>query len=171
MRPPTVCLNRAQWFASSGSGRMTGNSIAGKVTWSAPIPSPAPDARPRPTWPWAMIRFGVSAVAEEGKQRQAGRSGGAGRLGMEYFGRKGQSPEEHGRELETHPILAVSDAHAFAPDRAPDFAMPFTAQHWNVLEAHVRDPDGRIVSLQAPLPEGVIAPDADAHHEEKYGHA
>jgi len=51
-----------------------------------------------------MIRFGVSAVAEgegadgKGKQRQGGRSGGAGRFGMEYFQRPGQSPEEHGRE-------------------------------------------------------------------------
>src|SRR3569833_1347230 len=51
-----------------------------------------------------MIRFGVSAVAEgegaggKGKQRQGGRSGGAGRFGMEYFLRPGQSPEEHGRE-------------------------------------------------------------------------
>ena len=30
------------------------------------------------------------------------------------------------------------------------------------------DPDGRGVSLQAPLPAGVIAPDADSHHREKY---
>lgn len=78
--------------------------------------------------------------------------------------------EQHEGELQTHPILGVADADAFSPDRAPDVAMPFTPQHWNVLEAHVRDPDGRIVSLQAPLPEGVTAPDADEHHAEKYGH-
>jgi hypothetical protein len=77
--------------------------------------------------------------------------------------------EQHDGELETHPILGVADAGAFAPDRTPDFAMPFTPQHWNVLEAHVRDPDGRVVSLQAPVPEGQSAPDADAHHAEKYG--
>jgi hypothetical protein len=40
-----------------------------------------------------------------------------------------------------------------------------------VLEAHLRDPDGRIVSLQAPLPEGVAAPDAETHHAQKYGHS
>jgi TldD protein len=45
-----------------------------------------------------MLRFGVSVVAEEGALRQIGRSGGAGRFGMEYFLRPGQSPEEHGRE-------------------------------------------------------------------------
>lgn len=78
--------------------------------------------------------------------------------------------EQQEGELATYPILGVPDADAFAPDRAPDVAMPFTPQHWNVLEAHLRDPDGRIVSLQAPVPEGVQAPDAEAHHAEKYGH-
>ena len=78
--------------------------------------------------------------------------------------------EQLGEPLETHPVLRVTDAAAFAPDRSPEFAMPFTPQHWNVLEAHLRDPDGRIVSLQAPLPEGVDAPDSGRHHAEKYGH-
>jgi len=77
--------------------------------------------------------------------------------------------EQQDTELETHPILRVADATAFSPDRTPDFARPFTPQHWGVLEALVRDPDGRNVSLQAPLPAGVRAPDADAHHDEKYG--
>ena len=56
-----------------------------------------------------MMRFNVSAVAEEGKQRQGGRSGGAGRFGMEYFLRPGQSPEEHGREAAR---LAIGMLHA-----------------------------------------------------------
>jgi hypothetical protein len=77
--------------------------------------------------------------------------------------------EQQDAPLETHPILAVRDSEAFAPDRAPDFAQPFTPQHWGVVEALIRDPDGRNVSLQGPLPAGVSAPDADAHHEEKYG--
>jgi hypothetical protein len=77
--------------------------------------------------------------------------------------------EQQDAPLETHPILAVNDAEAFSPDRAPDFAQPFTPQHWGVVEALIRDPDGRNVSLQGPLPAGVPAPDADAHHEEKYG--
>ena len=71
--------------------------------------------------------------------------------------------------LETHPILRVADSTAFAPGRAPDFARPFTPQHWGVVEAIIRDPDGRRVSLQAPLPAGVAAPDIDTHHKEKYG--
>ena len=77
--------------------------------------------------------------------------------------------EKQDGELETYPILQVADSTIFEPDRAPDFARPFTPQHWGVVEALLRDPDGRHISLQAPLPVGVTAPDADAHHHEKYG--
>lgn len=77
--------------------------------------------------------------------------------------------EQLDAELETHPILRVGDATAFEPDRTPDFAQPFVPQHWGVVEALLRDPDGRIVSLQAPIPTGVEAPDADTHHHTKYG--
>jgi hypothetical protein len=61
--------------------------------------------------------------------------------------------EQHDRDLAMHPVLGVADAAAFQPRRAPDFVAPFTAQHWGVVEAVVRDPDGRTVSLQAPLSE------------------
>jgi TldD protein len=63
-----------------------------------------------------MIRFGVHAVAEEAKQRQGGRSGGAGRFGLEYFLRPGQSPEEHGREAVR---LAVGMLHAVEAPAGP----------------------------------------------------
>jgi TldD protein len=66
-----------------------------------------------------MIRFGVSAVAEEndgGMQRQSGRTGGAGRFGMEYFERPGQSPEEQGREAAR---LAVGMLHAVEAPAGP----------------------------------------------------
>ena len=63
-----------------------------------------------------MIRFGVNAVAEEGKQRQGGRSGGAGRFGLEYFLRPGQSPEEHGREAAR---LALGMLHAVDAPAGP----------------------------------------------------
>ena len=77
--------------------------------------------------------------------------------------------EQHGADLETHPILRVADSRAFAPDRAPDFVQAFTPEHWGVVEAFVRDPDGRRVSLQAPLPNDITTDGADAHHQEKYG--
>src|SRR5580765_3209742 len=63
-----------------------------------------------------MIRFGVSAVAEEGHQRQGGRSGGAGRFGMVFFARPGQSPEEHGREAAR---LAIGMLHAVEAPAGP----------------------------------------------------
>jgi len=60
--------------------------------------------------------------------------------------------ERQGDEpLETHPILRVGDAAAFAPERPLDFVHRFEPSHWGTLDAQVRDPDGRIVSLQAPL--------------------
>jgi hypothetical protein len=77
--------------------------------------------------------------------------------------------EEHDGDPEVRPILSVADASAFTPTRAPDIAQAFTPQHWGVMEAVIRDPDGRHINLQAPIPESVPVPDADAHHQEKYG--
>lgn len=79
--------------------------------------------------------------------------------------------EQHDADLATHPILRVADATAFTPGRRAEFAQPFTPQHWGVVEALIQDPDGRLVSLQAPIPEGVAAVDADVHHHDKYGGA
>jgi hypothetical protein len=63
--------------------------------------------------------------------------------------------EQHDSELENFPVLRVADSTGFAPDRAPEYRQPFTPQHWGVVEALVRDPDGRTVSLEAPIPEGL----------------
>lgn len=62
--------------------------------------------------------------------------------------------EQLDRDLETHPILRVADAERFNPDRPVDYVRPFTPEHWGVAEAVIRDPDGRPISLQAPLPSG-----------------
>jgi hypothetical protein len=62
--------------------------------------------------------------------------------------------EQQGKPLDMHPILHVADAAVFAPSRTPDFARPFEPQHWGVVEALLRDPDGRMVSLQAPMTDG-----------------
>ena len=72
-------------------------------------------------------------------------------------------------ELLTYPILDVADSTTFAPNRTLEYERAFEPQHWDVVEALLKDPDGRLVSLQAPVPKGVVAPDADAHHEQKYG--
>jgi hypothetical protein len=70
--------------------------------------------------------------------------------------------------LVTRPVLGVADAGSFAPSRPVEWLQPFEPQHWAVLEALVADPDGRSVSLQAPLPPGASAPDMGEHHDSKY---
>jgi hypothetical protein len=77
--------------------------------------------------------------------------------------------EQHDAELVIRPVLRVADSTAFAPNREPDFAQPFTAQHWGVAEALIRDPDGRTVSLEAPIRAGVNASDDPDQHEEVGG--
>ena len=56
-----------------------------------------------------MVRFGISAVAEETGKRQSGRSGTAKRRGLDLFAEEGATPEEHGREAAR---LAVAMLHA-----------------------------------------------------------
>ena len=45
-----------------------------------------------------LLRFNVSAVAEDKGKRQAGRSGGGGRVGLDFFTLAGQKPEDHAKE-------------------------------------------------------------------------
>lgn len=71
--------------------------------------------------------------------------------------------EQHERDLTTYPVLKVADAEAFRPDRAPDFAQPFTPTHWGVSQALLRDPDGRTVALEAPLPAGQDGAEGGPH--------
>jgi hypothetical protein len=59
--------------------------------------------------------------------------------------------EQHDKELTAHPILQVADSASFAPKATTlNFDRPFQPQHWGVVEAIIKDPDGREVSLQAP---------------------
>ncbi len=47
-------------------------------------------------------------------------------------------------------IIGVDDAAAFEVTSAMDVITPFQPTHWGTEEMTVRDPDGRIWSLQAP---------------------
>ena len=47
-------------------------------------------------------------------------------------------------------VLKVADADAFQPDPVIDVVAEFEATHWGTKEMTVRDPDGRVWSLQAP---------------------
>ena len=71
----------------------------------------ATDTRP-------MLRFNVSAVAEDNNLRQSGRSGGGGRYGLEYFLAAGRKPEDLGKEA-ARSAIAMLDA-----QEAPAGAMP-----------------------------------------------
>ncbi|MEZ5412627.1 MAG: hypothetical protein R2761_31620 [Acidimicrobiales bacterium] len=50
----------------------------------------------------------------------------------------------------TRLVLGVADAEAFVPDPELDVVSPFQPTHWGTQEMTVRDPDGRVWSLQAP---------------------
>src|SRR4051794_28644770 len=56
-----------------------------------------------------------------------------------------------GQNLGIHPILRVDDAAAFEPPAAGTVEQPFEPTHWDALEMRLGDPDGRVVSLQAPV--------------------
>lgn len=56
-------------------------------------------------------------------------------------------------------VLKVTDADAFRPDPVVDVVTPFEQTHYETQEMTVRDPDGRIWSLQAPAKD-----QASEHH-------
>lgn len=51
---------------------------------------------------------------------------------------------------QTRLVLKVPDADAFRPDPIVDMVTPFEDTHFGTREMTVRDPDGRIWSIQAP---------------------
>ena len=58
-------------------------------------------------------------------------------------------PED--REPQTQIVLKVADADAFRPDPAVEVVAPFEHTHYGTRQMTVRDPDGRLWSLQAPV--------------------
>lgn len=57
-------------------------------------------------------------------------------------------PED--QEPQTRIVLKVPDADAFRADPAVEVVSPFEETHFGTREMTVRDPDGRLWSLQAP---------------------
>ena len=57
-------------------------------------------------------------------------------------------PED--RQPQVQIVLKVADADAFRPDPDLEVVTPFEDTHYGTREMTVRDPDGRIWSLQAP---------------------
>jgi hypothetical protein len=54
------------------------------------------------------------------------------------------------QETSTRLVLKVPDADAFRPGSLVEVLAPFEPTHFGTREATVRDPDGRLLSLQAP---------------------
>lgn len=54
------------------------------------------------------------------------------------------------QEPRTQILLKVADADAFRPGSAVEVVTPFEDTHYGTREMTVRDPDGRVWSLQAP---------------------
>jgi methyltransferase (TIGR00027 family) len=54
--------------------------------------------------------------------------------------------------LKLVPMIAVTEAARFSPPSAGTVLRPFEPQHWQALEMLLADPDGRELSVQAPLP-------------------
>lgn len=53
--------------------------------------------------------------------------------------------------VEACPVLKLADADAFQPAPIVEMLSAFETTHWGTREATVRDPDGRMWRLQAPL--------------------
>lgn len=58
-------------------------------------------------------------------------------------------PED--RQPQAQLVLRVPDADAFRPGPAVEVVTPFEDTHYGTREMTVRDPDGRVWSIQAPV--------------------
>jgi hypothetical protein len=58
-------------------------------------------------------------------------------------------PESH--ELHVEVILKVADADSFSPGPGVEVVTPFQETHYGAREMKLRDPDGRVWSVQGPL--------------------
>ncbi|MCU1346429.1 MAG: hypothetical protein JWL70_2695 [Acidimicrobiia bacterium] len=54
------------------------------------------------------------------------------------------------QEPQAQLVLKVADEGAFRVDAGVEVVTPFADTHWGTREMTVRDPDGRVWSLQAP---------------------
>jgi hypothetical protein len=70
-----------------------------------------------------------------------------------------ERPDPH---PEIQPLVAISDAGGFEPPQAGTVEQPFTDMHWGAAQMLLRDPDGRHVSIQAPLSPAPAEPAPEA---------
>lgn len=60
-----------------------------------------------------------------------------------------ERPPQHA--LQVVPGLSVPDADPFEPPASGTVKRPFIKEHWGVLQMLIADPDGREISIEAPL--------------------
>ena len=65
-----------------------------------------------------------------------------------------------GPDPQFQPLVRADDADGFEPPRAGTVEHPFTGRPWGSAEMLLRDPDGRPVSVQVPLPAAAEEPAA-----------
>jgi len=56
-----------------------------------------------------------------------------------------------GQALTIVPGLSVERAEAFVPPSSGRVSSPFQPEHWGALQMLLADPDGRAISIEAPL--------------------
>jgi hypothetical protein len=66
------------------------------------------------------------------------------------------------QDPEIQPLVGTSNPDSFQPPPAGTVEHPFTGRHWGAAEMLLCDPDGRHVSIQAPLPASAEEPAADS---------
>jgi hypothetical protein len=67
-----------------------------------------------------------------------------------------------GPDPEIQPLVGADDPDGFEPPRAGTVEHPFIGRRWGSAEMLLRDPDGRHVSVQTPLPAAGGEPAADS---------
>jgi hypothetical protein len=88
-------------------------------------------------------------------------------VGPDLFIAEIPADQEPGLQL----VLKVPDADVFSADPVVDVVSPFEETHFGTRLMTVRDPDGRLWSLQAPTKDSSSAAGADGHgHGHGHGH-
>jgi hypothetical protein len=135
------------WPRSPGStGSGTGSSRAtnrSRTSWVGPASRSVPTPRSAATRPWSTARSASAGMPGYRQPAALSPPGGPYLFIVE---------RPYNQDPEIQPLVGTSDVRSFEPPRAGTVEHPFTDMHWGAAQMLLRDPDGRHVSIQAPLP-------------------